>query len=214
MEYFTDICRFRAAHPADDLLSAIATAEVGGKPIGDAAEGMALMIFVGGFENVGCSITNLLYWLARHPDQRSWLIDHRAQIPAAVEEALRFDAPQQNFKRTTTRDVELHGVRIPAGQPVVLLYGAANRDPQRWDRADEFDITREPKPHLAFGNGIHHCIGAPLARLQARIVVEEVLRQMPGYELAGTPTRLPSHAVRGFASLPVASPVRNATAIP
>jgi cytochrome P450 len=97
---------------------------------------------------------------------------------------------------------------------VVLLYGAANRDPQRWDRADQFDITREPKPHLALGNGIHHCIGAPLARLKARIVLEEVLRQMPGYELAGTPTRLPSRAVRGFASLPVASPVRNATAIP
>jgi cytochrome P450 len=202
MDYFHDICRQRAAHPTADVLSTISTASIDGQPIGDSAEGMALLLFVGGFENVGCSITNTLYWLAKHPDQRSWLAANPSQIPAAVEEALRFDAPQQNFKRTTTRDVELSGVQIPAGQPVILLYGSANRDERRLDHPDHFDIQREPKHHLAFGHGIHHCIGAPLARLEAQIVLETMLKETPTYELTGNPKRLPSHAVRGFAELP------------
>lgn len=214
MGYFHDICQQRARQPTDDLLSAIATASIDGQPIGDSAEGMALLLFVGGFENVGCSITNTLYWLAKHPDQRSWLAADPSQVPAAIEEALRFDAPQQNFKRTTTVDTELRGVQIPAGQPVILLYGAANRDERRWDRPDHFDIRRQPKHHLAFGHGIHHCIGAPLARLQAQIVLEEVLAQIPRYEFTANPTRLPSHAVRGFAELPVmASPAAAITVL-
>lgn len=214
MGYFHDICQQRARQPTDDLLSAISTASIDGQPIGDSAEGMALLLFVGGFENVGCSITNTLYWLAKHPDQRSWLAAKPSQVPAAIEEALRFDAPQQNFKRTTTVDTELRGVQIPAGQPVILLYGAANRDERRWDRPDHFDIQRQPKHHLAFGHGIHHCIGAPLARLQAQIVLEEVLAQIPRYEFTANPTRLPSHAVRGFAELPVmASPAAAITVL-
>jgi cytochrome P450 len=95
MGYFHDICRQRASQPTGDLLSAISTATIDGQPIGDSAEGLALLLFVGGFENVGCSITNALYWLAKHPDQRSWLAAHPSQIPAAIEEALRFDAPSR-----------------------------------------------------------------------------------------------------------------------
>ena len=214
MDYFHNICWQRASQPTGDLLSTISTASIDGQPIGDSAEGLALLLFVGGFENVGCSITNTLYWLARHPDQRSWLAANPSQIPAAIEEALRFDAPQQNFKRTTTRDVELRGIQIPAGQPVILLYGAANRDEQRWDQPDIFDIRREPKHHMAFGHGIHHCIGAPLARLEAQIVLEVVLAEIPHYEFTADPRRLPSHAVRGFAKLPVvASPAAAVTAL-
>ena len=104
--------------------------------------------------------------------------------------------------------------QIPVGQPVILLYGAANRDERRWDQPDLFDIRREPKHHLAFGHGIHHCIGAPLARLEAQIVLEVVLAEIPHYEFTGDPPRLPSHAVRGFAKLPVvASPVAAVTAL-
>ncbi len=202
MQYFQDIVAERRANPGDDLLTHIATAEVDGKPMGDSAEGMALMVFVGGFENVGCSLTNSLYWLARHPDQRAWLAANAGGIPVAFEEAMRYDTPQQNFKRTTTRDVELHGERIPEGQPVFLLYGSANRDERQFERPDEFDIRTDRGRNATFGEGVHFCIGAPLARLEGKVVLETVLRKIPNYRLEGAPTLLPSHAVRGFARLP------------
>lgn len=202
MQYFQDIVAARRAHPKDDLLTHIATAEVDGQPMGDSAAGMALMIFVGGFENVGCSLVNALALLAQHPEQRAWLAQHPDQIPVAFEETLRFDTPQQNFKRTTTRDVELHGVHIPAGSPVYLLYGSANRDERQFQRAEEFDLRLDRGRNATFGEGVHFCIGAPLARLEGRVVLETVLKRMPEYELTGTPVRLPSHAVRGYESLP------------
>lgn len=202
MEYFIDQVDARRRHPRRDLLTEIATASVAGEPIGDSAPGMALLLHVGGFENVGCSISSGLYWLAQHEDQRAWLASNPAGIPAAVEEILRFDPPQQNFKRTTTRDGELHGVEIPAGSPVILLYGAAARDERHFDNPDAFDVERTGERHLSFGDGIHHCLGAPLARLELQIVLETVLRVMPDYSLSGEPERVASHAVRGFVSLP------------
>jgi cytochrome P450 len=106
--------------------------------------------------------------------------------------------------RTATAATELHGLTIPAGDAVALLWGAANRDERRWERADELDVAREPRRHLAFGEGIHHCLGAPLARLQGRIVLEEMLRAMPRYRLAGEPERVATHNTRGVARLPIA----------
>jgi cytochrome P450 len=105
--------------------------------------------------------------------------------------------------RTATAETELHGVAIPAGSAVALLWGAANRDERRWERADELDLMREPQRHLAFGEGIHHCLGAPLARLQGRVVLEEALRAMPGYRLAGAPERIATHNTRGVARLAI-----------
>jgi hypothetical protein len=206
MEYFKDAVDSRRTAPRDDLLTTMAQARIDGKPVGDAAEGMALLVFVGGFENVACMLANALYWLAKHPDQRSWLGANQDAIPAALEEVLRFDSPQQNFKRTTTTDVELHGEMIPAGQPVYLLYAAANRDERYFDAPDRFDIRRKPERHLAFGDGIHFCLGAPMARLEGQIVLEAVLREMPDYELSGELELAPSHAVRGFLRLPAAIP--------
>jgi cytochrome P450 len=202
MEYFIEQVESRQREPRADLLSEIATATVAGEPIGDSAPGMALLLHVGGFENVGCSISNALYWLARHADQRAWLAANPAGIPVAVEELLRFDPAQQNFKRTTTGDVELHGVEIPIGSPVIMLYGAAARDERHFDNPDTFDVQRAGERHLSFGDGIHHCLGAPLARLELQIVLETVLRTMPDYELSGSPERVASHAVRGFMKLP------------
>jgi cytochrome P450 len=203
MEYFQREVEARRSKPRDDLLTAMARAEIDGEPIGDAAEGMALLVFVGGFENVACMLTNALYWLARHPEQRAWLAANPDGIPAALEEVLRFDSPQQNFKRTTTRDVELHGEAIPAGQPVFLLYGAANRDERTFEEPDRFDIRRKGGRHLSFGDGIHFCLGAAMARLEGQIVLETVLRELPEYALDGEPELVPSHAVRGFVRLPV-----------
>ncbi len=202
MGYFQNEVARRRAVPQDDLLTAISSAVIDGTPIGDSAEGMALLLHVGGFENVGCTLTNALYWLERHADQRDWLAAHPEGIPAAIEEVLRFDSAQQNFKRTTTREVEFKGVRIPANRPVLLLYGAANRDDRQFDQPDAFDIRAVRKRHIAFGEGIHSCLGSPLARLQAQIVLECVLQQMPGYTIAEDVERLPSHAVRGFTKLP------------
>jgi cytochrome P450 len=202
MEYFIDQVETRRRQRQTDLLTTIATASVDGQPIGDSAPGMALLLHVGGFENVGCSISSGLYWLAQHDDQRSWLASNPAAIPAAVEEILRFDPPQQNFKRTTTCDLELHGVQIPAGGVVILLYGAAARDERHFDNPDAFDVQRSGERHLSFGDGIHHCLGAPLARLELQIVLETILRVMPNYSLSGEPERVASHAVRGFVSLP------------
>ncbi|MEA2255145.1 MAG: hypothetical protein QOG35_1190, partial [Solirubrobacteraceae bacterium] len=115
-----------------------------------------------------------------------------------------FESPVQNQVRRATADRELHGVAIPRGARVALLWGAANRDERRWPRPDELDVTREARRNLAFGEGIHHCLGAPLARLQGRIVLEEVLRAMPGYRLDGPVERIASHNTRGVARLPLA----------
>jgi cytochrome P450 len=205
MEYFIAAVEERRKEPRDDLLSTMANAVIDGEPIGEAAEGMALLVFVGGFENVACMLTNALYWLARHPDQRAWLRENPDGIPAALEEVLRFDGPQQNFKRTTTQQVRLHGHAIPAGQPVYLLYGAANRDERRFEDPDRFDVRRKGGRHLSFGDGIHHCIGAPMARLEGQIVLETVLREMPNYVLGDDVERVLSHAVRGFRRLPAAT---------
>jgi cytochrome P450 len=128
-----------------------------------------------------------------------------ALAPAAVEELLRFESPVQHQVRTATADLELHGVAIPAGGVVALLWGAANRDERRWERPDELELTREPRRNLAFGEGIHHCLGAPLARLQGRVVLEETLAAMPGYRLAGQPERIATHNTRGIARLPIAA---------
>ena len=108
----------------------------------------------------------------------------------------------QNIKRTTLSETELAGEAIPSGATVLLLTGSANRDERRFTDPDLFDISREPKRHLAFGEGIHHCIGAPLARLEGQVVLESVLGEMPNYQLVGTPTRLPNNIVRGYISMP------------
>ena len=202
MTYFQDEIAKRRAQPRSDLLSTIANASIDGVPIGDSAEGMALLVFVGGFENVGCMLTNSLYMLATHPEQRDLLARHPDAIPRAIEEVLRFESPQQNFKRTTTREVELHGARIPAGQAVILLYGSANRDERRFERADEFDLQLERPRHLSFGEGVHFCLGSPLARLQATLLIERLMRETLRFRLLEGAQRLRSHAVRGYVNLP------------
>lgn len=152
--------------------------------------GMALILLTAGWETTASLISTAFYLLAQHPDQRRFLVGDPSAIPAAVEEILRFDAPVQYLHRTTTRDVVIHDTLVPRGGKVVLLYASGNRDERNWDNPDRFDIQREPKRHVAIGEGIHHCIGAPLARLEARIALEEVLAVAPDYELAGPIERL------------------------
>lgn len=200
--YFASLIEARRATPQEDLLTKIATAEIDGAEIGNGALGMVFILFVAAIETSASLITQSLRLLALHPDQREWLADNASRVPDAVEEVLRYEAPVQNIKRTTLSDTDLLGETIPKGSTVLMLTGSANRDERRFPQPDVFDVQREPQRHLAFGEGIHHCIGAPLARLEGQVVIETVLAEMPGYALVGAPVRLPSNIVRGYVSLP------------
>jgi cytochrome P450 len=202
-EYFSALIRERRGRPPDGLLGRIANATVGGRPIGDAAIGMSLILFAAAIDTTACLLGNALCLLEAHPEQRSWLSNNPDQIPAAVEEVLRFESPLQVTKRVAVADSLLAGCEIPAGTDVYVFYGAANRDQRRFDDPDTFDIRRKSMRNLAFADGIHHCIGAPLARLESTIVLELVLKRMPDYSLLAQSTRFESHMMRGPQRLPV-----------
>jgi cytochrome P450 len=201
--YFADHVERRRRAGCDDLLADVVASERGGALTADEIPGLCLLLYIAGTETVADFIGNALVALAEHPAQRALLAAEPQRAAAAVEELLRFESPVQYQVRTATAETELHGVAIPAGSAVALLWGAANRDERRWERPDELDLSREPRRHLAFGEGIHHCLGAPLARLQGRVVLEETLRAMPGYRLAGEPERITTHNTRGVARLPI-----------
>jgi cytochrome P450 len=201
-DYFAGLIESRRARPQADVVTAIATADLDGHPIGEDAVGMLFLLFVASMETTASAIGNGLALLHTHPDQRAWLARNLDAVEAAVEEILRFEAPVQVTKRVTTSDIEMRGAGIPAGADVFLVLASANRDPRRWERADEFDVRREHRRQVAFGDGIHHCLGAPLARLELRLVLEEILSSYPRYELGGDPRRLESHFIRGFVELP------------
>jgi cytochrome P450 len=201
--YFADHVERRRRAAGDDLLADIVAAERSGAMSAEEIPGLCLLLYIAGTETVADFIGNALVALAEHPEQRALLAAEPQRSAAAVEELLRFESPVQYQVRTATAETELHGVTIPAGSAVALLWGAANRDERRWERPDELDLTREPRRHVAFGEGIHHCLGAPLARLQGRVVLEETLRAMPDYRVAGEPERIATHNTRGVARLAI-----------
>ena len=202
-DYFSSLIFDRRRRPSEGLLSRIANATVEGEPLGDAAIGMALIVFAAAIDTSACLLGNALCLLGAHPQQRDWLSQNLHHIPAAVEEALRFEAPLQVTKRVAVKDTVLAGSQISANTDVYIFYGAANRDHRRFDDPDRFDIRREVKRNLAFAEGVHHCIGASIARLEANVVLEYVLSRMPDYSLLPGSTRFESHMMRGPRSLPV-----------
>jgi len=196
----------RRRAPRDDLLSALLEAQVDGQHLTPPELiGFAFLLLVAGNETTTNLISNAAILLDRHQGQRQLLIEAPARIPTALEEFLRYDAPVQGLARTTTRPVRVHGVEIPEGAKVLLLFASANRDPRRIADPDRFDVTRDPNPHLAFGFGTHFCLGASLARLEARVAFEELLARLPGYRLRPGPIeRLCSGPIRGALRLPLA----------
>jgi cytochrome P450 len=193
----------RTRDPRQDLVTVMSQAVGDGRMSRTETHGMALLLLTAGWETTASLISTAFYLLATHPDQRLALVKDRSTIAVGVEEILRFEAPVQYLHRTTTADVTLHETTIPRGERVVLLYASGNRDERVWDSPDRLDVRRAPRRHVAFGEGIHHCIGAPLARLEARIAIEELLSVAPFYELAGPIERLQAHVLRGIRRLPV-----------
>jgi cytochrome P450 len=202
--YVADAMTTRRAEPHADLLTALVEAQRQGVLEPAEAASMPVHLFFAGIQTTSALIARSLLLLAQYPAERAKLVDDPSLIPGAVEEFLRFESPIQWFARTTTRDVTLRGTTIPEGARVLLMWGSANRDERRWPDADRLDITRPPRRHLAFGDGVHHCLGAPLARLEARISLEELLPRLPTYELAGPVVPLYTPGERVLAHLPVA----------
>jgi cytochrome P450 len=204
-DYLQDLVRQRRADPDDSILSAlIAAEEEGDKLTPGEVVSTALLLLVAGFETTVNLIGNGTVALLGEPGSWQRLRQDPALIPAAIEEMLRYDSPVQLTSRIATEDAEAGGRVIAAGRAVIVSIGGANRDPAVFERPDEFRIGRpDPGRHLAFSLGIHHCLGASLARLEARIAIEELTQRYPALELAAPPVRRPLLVLRGFESVPV-----------
>ncbi len=205
-EYVNAAADERAAYPREDLLSVLIEAEAAGNLTRDELVGMSIFVFYAGIMTTAGLIANSFNNLTTYRDQRRILIEDPSLMPVAVEELLRYDAPVQSVSRVTTSEVTLHDVAIPKGDRVLILFGSANRDEDRWDAPDALDVLRERRRHLAFGEGIHHCLGAPLARLEGRVILEEVLGLMPEYEVTGEIERLYAPHERSIEHLPISFP--------
>lgn len=203
--YIDAIVQDRHKLAKDDLVSVLAHGTVDGEAVSDLDINMfVLSLLVAGNETTRTLISNGLLALHAHPEQRAVLAGDRGAIPGGVEELLRWEAPIMSFCRTATRDTELSGTAIAEGEYVVMLYQSANRDQAAFGpTADQLDVTRSPNPHTSFGYAEHYCLGAGLARLEARILFEELLARWPEYEVAGPVERQPSRLVRGITDLPL-----------
>lgn len=206
-EYFTKLIDARRSGDVvgNDLLSILAAAEVDGERLTDAdLLNFSFLLLVAGNETTRNLIALGTQALLDHPDQFSLLRSNPELLPLAVEEMLRFTSPVTHMAREATEDVEIRGQQIKAGDKIVMLYGAANRDAEIFGpTSEEFDITRNPNPHIAFGAGEHACLGAQLARLEARIMFEVLLGTYPTIELTGDVTRLRATMVPGVKKMPV-----------
>ena len=204
--YHRAVVADRRARPSDDLMSVLVHAEIDGRRLDDEALlHESLLILVGGDETTRHVITGGMEQLIRQPDQRRKLLAEPGRIPTAVEEMLRWVTPIQNMNRTATADVELGGETIRKADKVLLLHPSANRDARQFPEPDVFDVERRPNEHVAFGFGTHFCLGASLARLELRVMFEELLRRLPDIELAtGDPLpRRPSNFIVGIEHMPV-----------
>ena len=182
--YFVEQLEDRRRRPRKDILSLLVTARPDDQPMPlEELVGTCFLLFEAGNSTTTALLGTAILLLGTEPAQRSWLARNPGGLEGAVEEILRYESPVQNMGRVATRDVELHGTRITAGARVLLLIGAANRDPRVFEQPDVLDLARAPLRNLAFGDGIHHCIGAPLARLEGRVALDELLRRWPGYDV-------------------------------
>ena len=210
IEMFGDYIDWRAEHPSDDLMTSLLTAEFEDED-GEVRrlsreEVLTYVTVVAGAGNE--TTTRLIGWagktLADFPDERRKLVEDPGLIPNAIEELLRFEGPAPHVARYVTKDVEHHGSTVPEGSVMLMLMGSANRDERKFADPDRFDVHREVRGHVAFGFGLHFCLGAALARLEGRVALEEVLKRFPEWTVDTDKARLsPTSTVRGWETLPV-----------
>jgi len=199
---FAKLIEERRSVRRDDLMSGLLDAEIDGERLLDPEiQGFCYQLIVAGNDTTTSLIGNGVALLAAHPDQLALLSREPACIPGAVEEMLRFESPAQALPRSAARDLVLHGQQIPRGARVLLVWGSANRDEREFDEPDRFDVRRKLRRHLALGHGIHFCLGASLARLEARVAFEELLAHVPEFTLDEEPTWVPSRWARAHPTL-------------
>jgi pimeloyl-[acyl-carrier protein] synthase len=203
--YLRGLIAERRPHPAGDLLSALIAAEDQGHQLTEAElVSMCVLLLIAGHETTVNLIANGTLALLGHPEAAARLRADPGLAGSAVEELLRYDSPVQFTSRHATADLDIGGHRVRAGETVIAVLGAANRDLALFADPDRLDLSRTPNRHLAFGGGIHFCLGAPLARMEARIAIPALLARLPGLELGpGQPVRRDTVTLRGLASLPV-----------
>jgi cytochrome P450 len=200
--YLRELARERRRDPGEDLISKLAlVVDEGEQLTEDELVGTCVLLLNAGHEATVNS-TLLGWWsLFRNPDRLRELRADRSLLPNAIEELLRFDTPLQMFERWVLEPFEIHGVRIPRGAELGLLFGSANRDPSVFDRPDELDLTRDPNPHLSFGTGIHFCLGAPLGRQELQVSFATLMDRFPNLELVEEPRWKPNYVIRGLQGL-------------
>jgi cytochrome P450 len=206
-DYVRTLAEERKKSPGSDLISDLAMVEENGEKLNmHELVATAVLLLNAGHEASVNAFGNGMVEVLRRPDQIALLRnDPRGLTETALEEFMRFDAPLQLFERTATKDTELGGVKISAGQKIAALIGSANRDSTVFDRADEMDLTRDPNPHIGFGAGIHFCLGAPLARLEMGVSLPALWEKYPNMSLASEPVRRPTFVLRGYESVEISA---------
>jgi cytochrome P450 len=209
MRYIRKLVRTRRAAPQDDLVSALIEAHESGDQLSeDELLAMVSLLLIAGHETTVNLIGNGMLALIEHPRQMDRLRDDPTLIKTAVEELLRYDGPLETAtERYAREEVTIAGVKIPRGAMVFAVLASANRDERQFDHADELNITREPNRHLAFGQGVHFCLGAPLARIEGQIAINSLLRRISDLRLAvprESLRRRPGLVLHGLKALPVA----------
>jgi cytochrome P450 len=207
-QYFMEVAASRRQEPTDDISSVLAHATVDGEPLAPRELlGMFGILATAGHDTTSSAIAGGLLALLEHPDQIDRLRDDPALVTPAVEEMIRWVTPVKSFMRTAAADTEIRGQRVQAGDAFLLVYPSANRDEDVFDQPDVFDVGRTPNRHVAFGHGIHFCLGAQLARLEARAFFRELIPRLKGAELAGPPDQMKTLFVGGLKHMPIRASV-------
>jgi cytochrome P450 len=203
-QYFNGVTASRREHPTEDLASAIANARIDGEPLSDIdTVSYYLIVATAGHDTTSATISGGLHALIENPDQRHRLTNKLDLMPLATDEMIRWVTPVKEFMRTAAEDTTVHGVPIAAGESVLLSYVSANRDEDVFDDPFRFDVGRDPNKHLAFGYGVHFCLGAALARMEVNSFFTALLPRLKSIELAGGPQFVATTFVGGLKHLPV-----------